>query len=104
MRKKGAAWQHALDIFRKMERMKIEANTISYSAAISACEEQARQDSMQFTVAAEWNKTPALIDLAIANCDGEIMAAYNYIKGFTASVLERDNARKWIEENYKANQ
>ena len=63
-----------------------------------------QEERKQSAAAAEWNKTPALIDLAIANCDGEIMAAYNYIKGFTASVLERDNARKWIEENYKANQ
>ena len=62
-----------------------------------------QDEGKQAAAAAEWNKTPALIDTAIAGCSGDIMAAYNYIKGFTASVLERDNARKWIEENYKAN-
>lgn len=62
-----------------------------------------QEDGKQSKAASEWNKTPNLIDKAIAECSGDVMAAYNYIKGFTASVLERDNARKWIEENYKAN-
>ena len=62
-----------------------------------------QDDNKQSAAANEWNKTPALIDTAIADCSGEIMAAYNYIKGFTASVMERDHARKWIEDNYRAN-
>lgn len=86
-------------------RMQIDqcfSETPALTEAISKAMEY-QDDNKQSAASNEWNKTPKLIDEAIAECHGEIMASYNYIKGFTASVLERDNARKWIEENYKAN-